>query len=157
MMAHQPGTVVTAAVADGRADGAYFVNGMTARFSIDPGDFNFVTMLDIAATGAVQFMWPLVDQGDPVEWTSAQPLEFTAPVSAPYGADFIVTLLSREPLTDLQAALKRIHNKAAPTEFFEALKQARATTEVRVGVLGVYSCRSLRSNGQCDSMLASSP
>ncbi|MGY2995047.1 caspase family protein [Mesorhizobium sp. URHB0026] len=156
-MAHQYGPVSSVANVTDRAlsEGAVVTRGMNVHFTVEPGDFRFITMLNINATGTVQFLWPLKELGDEEEWTAATPLIFTSPVTAPYGADFVISLLSREPLSELQAMLKKVHNKVAPLDFYRAFLSARTTAEIRIGIESVYSCENLRSDGQCDSMLPS--
>jgi hypothetical protein len=158
-MAHQSGQVATTATAEGAGSGAgsFFTHGMTARFDLHPGDFTYLAIADLNATGTVQFMYPLTERGEAAEVSANSPVSFTAPVTQPYGADFIVTFAGRQPLTDLVVALRKAHDTVAPIALYEAVRAARAKDEVRVGIDGVYSCESLRSNGQCDSMLASSP
>jgi hypothetical protein len=137
-------------------EGAFFVEGMKVEFGLDPAEFGYATMINMNASGVVQLMWPLAALGDPAGGAVSAPLRFKAPVTAPFGADYVISLLSREPLLQLQQELRRLHGTVAPLEFLSAFRDAAARTEIRIGIEGVYSCKTLGSDGRCDAMLTPS-
>lgn len=124
------------------------------RFELERVEFRFHTVLNIAANGVVQFQWPITAQGDPLEWTRAEPLGFDAPVAKPFGADTLVFISTPTPLPELHRALIGMHNRATPLEAYRAIKAALDGKPFKLGLQALYTCERLE-NGLCDTMLAS--
>lgn len=154
-MAGQPGEAETTIRSATNPDAAdFFLKGDLVEIVLRPGGFDHATMVNLAANGTVQFVWPLAGL-DPAGGALDGTISFTAPVTAPFGADYVITILSREPLDELHRALELLHNRIDPLAFYAAFRNAAATTDLRVGIKAIFSCEALRSNGQCDSMLES--
>ncbi|AVF02943.1 MULTISPECIES: caspase family protein [Devosia] len=128
----------------------FLLEGQHIQFEVDLEERRYVTVINLNARGIVQFVWPLTALGDPVRWTSHRPFTLSAPVTAPFGADNLITITSHKPLEALHAQLTELHGHPDPLALYEAI--SRAGTEIRIGINSVFTCKSLRSNGQCDSM-----
>lgn len=127
----------------------FFVKGDTVQFAVTPGDFGFATVLNLNAGGTVQLVWPFPGL-DPVGGPTDGMTQFNAPVTAPYGADYVVTILSREPLLDLHATLAALHNQNRALDFYKALAGIAQRQDLRIGLNAVFSCEHARSDRQCD-------
>lgn len=135
--------------------GGFLLDGDKATITVQPGQYQYATLLDLTANGTVQLIWPIESMGDSAGGTISGPLSFEAPITAPFGADYMITVLSHEPLTDLHHTLLAFHNAVAPRVLAGALMRALADTEVLVGINSLFTCKALGSDGQCNSMIAS--
>jgi hypothetical protein len=133
---------------------AFFLEGDLVEFGLAPGALGYATLVDLTANGTVQLIWP-VPGLDPPGGAVNEPVSVKAPVTGPFGADYLVTILSSEPLTELHRTLASLHNRIDPLAFYAALRTAARSHDLRFGISSLFSCEALRSNGQCDTMLAS--
>lgn len=126
----------------------FFLEGDRATFLIDPGTSAYLALFDLNAHGTIQLLWPFAAP-EPPDGAAQGKVTFTAPVTAPFGADDIVSVASQRPLTGLIADLRRLHDRIDPTGLYDALKKAAADTDLSIGINGIVSCKSLEENGLC--------
>jgi hypothetical protein len=152
----QTGQVELKMTSSSNPDGtAFFLSGDRVSFDVSRDRQPYLTLVDLNANGNVQLIWPLVQAGDDAG-PSNEPLRFAAPVTEPFGADYVIAIASDKPLSDLNAQLAPLHNSRDPEQFYAALAGASITNDLWVGINALFSCAALRSNGQCDTMIASS-
>ncbi|MHA6299757.1 caspase family protein [Devosia sp. CAU 1758] len=130
----------------------FLLEGQQIRFEADLEGREYVTVVNLNARGMVQFVWPLAALGDPVKWSAQRPFTLNAPVTEPFGADNLITITSHGPLAGLHARLAELHSVSDPMALYEAIRHAGTGSDIRIGINSVFTCKSLRSNGQCDSM-----
>lgn len=132
----------------------FFLKGDEVEIALQPGEFGYATVANVTANGTVQLVYPVAGLDPPGGAVATVP-SFSAPVSAPFGTDYVITILSRQPLAELHIVLEQLHDRIDPLAFYTALQRAAASNELRLGINPIFSCEALRSNGQCESMLAS--
>ena len=135
-----------AAVGQGASDRTY-IKGERIRIEAELSRLPFLTVVDLAADGTIQFLWPR--DGDPLAWSGSEPPHFDVQVTPPFGQDTLVFIESDKALTDLHAALKLFDGQVKPTPFYDALRIWLPQTSFRIGLQTVYTCVAVRSDGIC--------
>ncbi|HEY6257108.1 MAG TPA: caspase family protein [Xanthobacteraceae bacterium] len=140
----------------GTSDDRLYKDGEKVRFEVATGPYKFLTAFDVNSDGTVQFLYPSL-KSDPLETSSSTPLASSNPVvGKPFGADYAVFIRSEEPLSELHAAFLRAQNATIPaSQAYDLIRGALRGTHFRVGIQGLFTCRKIMENGQCDSMLGS--
>ncbi|MCW6509361.1 caspase family protein [Lichenifustis flavocetrariae] len=135
-----------AALGQGASDRTY-VQGERVRIEAEQSQLPFLTVVDLAADGTIQFLWP--HDGDPIAWTEPEPPHFDVQVTPPFGQDTLIFIESDKALPDLHAALKLFDGRAKPTAFYDALRIWLPQTRFRLGLQAVFTCVAVRSDGTC--------
>lgn len=138
---------VVSSVDNPRGD-QFFTEGTIAQFTVDAADYPYAAVIDLTGAGDVQLIWPLAALGDPEDGSVAGTIEVRAPVTTPFGADYIITVLSRTPLLAFNRELAAHHNTGAPSTLYALLEAARVDGAV-LGIDVLFSCRELGSAGEC--------
>ncbi len=141
----------------GTSDDRIYRNGEKVRFEVASGPYTFLTAFDLNSNGEVQLLYPAL-RSDMLETSSTTPLSSQDPtVGEPYGADFVVFIRSEEPLAELHASFKHLKPTEPPTmtakDAYDAVRRGLRGTRFRIGIQSLFTCREIRENGQCDSML----
>ena len=109
-------------------------------FSIEPRRAPYLTLLNWASTGQVQYLYPLADYNDDPRPAPDSDFTLDIEVSAPFGADHLIALTSVQHPKDLQQALQRLDQQFATKQLLDVLRTAVETKTVsQIGVLGVYT------------------
>lgn len=134
--------------------GRFFVDGESIVLEATPRPLPYTTVLNISASGEVQILFPREDIEERPGRFDLKPLV----VLPPFGGDFVVFVNSDVPLGLWQAfEPKGFKFNAGARETEEFLTRALADRRVRIGIQSVFTCRELKGNNQCDSMLSSAP
>lgn len=119
--------------------GARYAPGAQANVAVAPGarpgtDGGFLTVVNIAADGTVQPLFPAAGEGEGrIEPGRAVPL-IESRVVAPFGTDHVVALLTPQPPVALRALLRGIEGQRASGRLLPALRQALAAAGAAGGL-----------------------
>jgi len=110
------------------------------HFSLSPGNqaegLNALTVLSLAPTGYLQFLYPLSDYNDPVVVRRFPLLLPPMEISPPLGGEHFVVMLCRSVATGLHELLARVQPQLPePKQFLSHLHNNRC----QVGQYGVFS------------------
>lgn len=128
----------------------YFLKDERLVVETAPRPFPYTTLFNISASGEVQIIFPREDAEERPGRFDFEPLV----VLEPFGGDFAVFVNSEAPL-GLWRAFKG--NKAGASEIEDVLTRALAGKRIRIGIQSLFTCRELKGNKTCDSMLSSAP
>ncbi len=127
----------------------FFTTGSLVEIELDTSGFRYAALIDLTGSGTVQLVWPLSSLGDPEDGSVSGPLSLSVPVTDPFGADYIITVLSQTPLLNFNRQVAASHNTAAPGALYNLLKSALASG-AQLGIDVLFSCNQLEGSGRCD-------
>jgi hypothetical protein len=136
---------------DGNPD-RFYIDQTLLRYQVEEGSLPSLTVLNISAGGQVQFLFPR-NEAEERAVNSRLPAFRVQP---PFGADFSIFIRS-DALLGLRPLFASQGNELPARSVEEFLSQALKGRRFRIGIQGLYTCAALKENGQCDSMLSSSP
>jgi len=114
--------------------------GETLSFAIEPRQAPYLTLLNLASGGEVQYLYPLADYGDDPKPSPEQEFVLDIEVSPPFGADHLLALTSTRQPQALQQALQALDQQAAAGQLLELLHTALANQTIsQIGLLGAYT------------------
>lgn len=115
--------------------------GCAVRLIANSNKYRHFTAFNLTATGRIQLLFPLADFADPLLWESSEPWSIKSKVTEPFGADFLVFIASRTPLTELHALFKANGSPTDPIAFFNSMSLALGDNEYEIGLKGAYTAR----------------
>lgn len=134
------------AAADADAD-RFYTAGTRLQFSVQRGGLPALSVLNISADGNVQLLFP---RNRDEERTAGATLP-VFDVRPPFGADYAVFVESDAPLR-LYAQFGGPDFQAPAAAVQQMLGDTLTAGKMRIGIQGLYTCRSMKANGQCDNM-----
>jgi hypothetical protein len=106
--------------------------------TIDGIDRPFLTIVNLASDGTVQFLFPV--KGDADRTRVGQPFQLgPVDVVAPFGADHVLAIATAEEPLELRGLLKRLNQTAAPMDAARALLELPASLRAQIGIQGIYT------------------
>jgi hypothetical protein len=112
-----------------------------------PGlEFRYLTIVNLASTGEVQFIFPAADRAaDELDQFASGETERRlgpVPVTVPTGADHVLAIASAYRMDEMHAALTDLHGRVEPVRLLSLLEQhAGDIEEVRIGLLPLFTSR----------------
>ena len=107
-------------------DGAHR-EGSRIEVEVDQLRHPRLTVIGLSGNGVVHYLYPL--PSDPTELPVGQPFRLRLEVTPPFGADHVVAVSARSPLTALNAELDRLDGRPAARRAAELLAEAAAGAE----------------------------
>lgn len=152
----QQGNLSVSLKQPGEADKAetdrFYTAGSLLQFSVQRSALPALSVLNISANGDVQLLFPRNRE----EERRADAKLPVFDVRPPFGADHTVFVETEEPLR-LYSQFQGPDFQAQAAAVQPMLSDALTAGKIRIGIQGLYTCRSVKANGQCDNMLSSTP
>ena len=103
----------------------------------------FLTLLNLASDGTVNFIYPINDGRlhDSLMVAPGTTYRLPLQVTPPFGAEHFVAIASATALTDLHRALAALDGKPKSAALPDLLDQALAGQDYQIGVQAVFSAR----------------
>jgi len=135
-------------------DGLY-LEGAHATLRVATQPFDNVAILDLTASGQLILLYPRAGE-NPISH-NADVLR-SVKVTKPFGADYVIVIRSEKPLDLLLGIFssERDYFVSAP-EAAAAMRAAFANSPIRIGIQGLFTCKTLTELGQCNAKASSSP
>lgn len=127
---------LTLAVEPGDRD---YRKGETVSLDIGGNSGTYFTLINLAADGTVNYLYPLADRNDPAQIPRGGPYRLALTVEPPFGADHFLAIASPKPMTALQRDLAALDGKPAAAEVAALLTRHLTGQPVEFGIHGVYS------------------
>jgi hypothetical protein len=127
---------LTLAVEPGDRD---YRKGETVSLDIGGNSGTYFTLINLAADGTVNYLYPLADRKDPPQIPRGGPYRLALTVEPPFGADHFLAIASPKPMAALQRDLAALDGKPAAAEVAALLNRHLAGQPVEFGIHGVYS------------------
>lgn len=110
--------------------------GREVAFRSEPVRLPHLTAFNLAPEGTVQFLYPKRKLGDEVHWPTGKPYQLRLAIVPPFGADHLVVIASKQPLTHLHRQLDRVPRTAdLPRLLVDALQDM----DHQIGIHGLYT------------------
>ena len=113
--------------------------GCFVRFSAQSKRFPYYTALNLSASGAIQFLFPLKKFNDPIKWINPKAWSIKSKTGKPFGADFLIFIASESPLSALHTLLASRGPTLEPAVFYQALASELGGMRFEIGFKGVYT------------------
>ncbi|KAA0594083.1 DUF4384 domain-containing protein [Azospirillum lipoferum] len=113
--------------------------GETVSLDIGGNSGTYFTLINLAADGTVNYLYPLADRKDPPQIPRGGPYRLALTVEPPFGADHFIAIASPKPMAALQRDLAALDGKPAAAEVASLLNRHLAGQPVEFGIHGVYS------------------
>ncbi|MBY6263171.1 DUF4384 domain-containing protein [Azospirillum sp. 412522] len=113
--------------------------GETVSLDIGGNSGTYFTLINLAADGTVNYLYPLADRKDPPQIPRGGPYRLALTVEPPFGADHFIAIASPKPMAALQRDLAALDGKPAAAEVATLLNRHLAGQPVEFGIHGVYS------------------
>ncbi|MBP2306792.1 DUF4384 domain-containing protein [Azospirillum melinis] len=113
--------------------------GETVSLDIGGNSGTYFTLINLAADGTVNYLYPLADRKDPPQIPRGGPYRLALTVEPPFGADHFLAIASPKPMAALQRDLAALDGKPAAAEVATLLNRHLAGQPVEFGIHGVYS------------------
>ncbi|PGH55413.1 hypothetical protein CRT60_19080 [Azospirillum palustre] len=113
--------------------------GETVSLDIGGNSGTYFTLINLAADGTVNYLYPLADRKDPPQIPRGGPYRLALTVEPPFGADHFLAIASPKPMAALQRDLAALDGKPAAAEVAALLNRHLAGQPVEFGIHGVYS------------------
>ncbi|SMF50866.1 protein of unknown function [Azospirillum oryzae] len=127
---------LTLAVEPGDRD---YRKGETVSLAIGGNSGTYFTLINLAADGTVNYLYPLAERNDPAQIPRGGPYRLALTVEPPFGADHFLAIASPKPMTALQRDLAALDGKPAAAEVATLLTRHLTGQPVEFGIHGVYS------------------
>ncbi|WP_247892276.1 caspase family protein [Azospirillum sp. Sh1] len=127
---------LTLAVEPGDRD---YRKGETVSLAIGGNSGTYFTLINLAADGTVNYLYPLAERNDPAQIPRGGPYRLALTVEPPFGADHFLAIASPKPMTGLQRDLAALDGKPAAGEVAALLTRHLTGQPVEFGIHGVYS------------------
>jgi hypothetical protein len=98
----------------------------------------YFVLFNIAGDGTVQFLYPLRNDSPTVPTTTPWLFDDIY-VQPPFGADHAIGIAGGQPLSELVAALGRLHGKKEPTAAVAAVERQTGVGDAQVGMQGIFT------------------
>lgn len=112
--------------------------GSRIEVRIEGMEHPFLTLLNIASDGTVNFLYPLAAYNDPPAVPLGRTQSFTLEVEAPFGADHFVAIASDRELRALHAELATLDGTRAVNRLRPLLTRDRLGLH-QIGIHGLYT------------------
>ena len=119
-----------------------YSEGEEVRFAIEGQGYDHIILVNLTNNGTIQVIAPTSDKGDGLaagKLVAGNRVEFTAPVTPPFGADHLVALASIGQATELVAALPQLNNSQSADELADLLGRALAGGDSGIDWVGLYT------------------
>lgn len=113
--------------------------GETVSLDIGGNSGTYFTLINLAADGTVNYLYPLAERKDPPQIPRGGPYRLALTVEPPFGADHFLAIASPKPMAALQRDLAALDGKPAAAEVAALLNRHLAGQPVEFGIHGVYS------------------
>lgn len=115
--------------------------GSLVTVAIEPRKEPYLTLINLPATGEVQWLYPLSRFGDAPRRDPLEAYEMRFVVEGPFGADHLIALTSRERPEALHRRLHELDGQRAAPELYVALQAALGEHGNRheLGILAFYT------------------
>ncbi|HEX2528858.1 MAG TPA: caspase family protein [Geminicoccus sp.] len=118
-------------------DGTHLA-GSRVGLSIDGIGQPFLTLVNLANNGTVQFLFPV--DADPDVVQVGRPFELgPIDVVAPFGADHLVALATPDAPEELRARLRSLDQQPAALEAGRAIMENIGRQHAQIGILGIFT------------------
>lgn len=112
--------------------------GSRVEVQVEGMEYPFLTLLNIASDGTINFLYPLAEYNDSPAVPLGRTQSFTLEVEAPFGADHFVAIASDRELRDLHAELGRLDGTRAVNHLRPLLTRDRLGLH-QMGMHGLYT------------------
>ena len=113
--------------------------GETVSLDIRGNTGTHFTLINLAADGTVNYLYPLAERNDPAQIPKGGPYRLALTVEPPFGADHFLAIASPKPMAALQRDLAALDGKPAAAEVATLLTRHLTGQPVEFGIHGVYS------------------
>lgn len=113
--------------------------GETVSLDIRGNAGTYFTLINLAADGTVNYLYPLAERNDPAQIPRGGPYRLALTVEPPFGADHFLAIASPRPMAALQRDLAALDGKPAAGEVATLLTRHLTGQPVEFGIHGVYS------------------
>ncbi|CAO3418679.1 caspase family protein [Azospirillum doebereinerae] len=113
--------------------------GETVSLDIRGNESTYFTLINLAADGTVNMLYPLADRKDPAQIARGGPYRLALTVEPPFGADHFVAIATPKPMTALQKDLTALDGRPAAAQVAALLTKHLTGQTVEFGIHGVYS------------------
>jgi hypothetical protein len=124
-----------------RGQGAAYGEGEAVTLSVPLGpndNLRFLTLVDLASDGTVQWLYPTTAAEAAILTPDTAP-RFPTVVRAPFGADHVIALATREAPDALRQALKALDGRKAARQLYDVIALNVKPGAYALGVAGLYT------------------
>ncbi len=104
--------------------------------SVENRSSPYLTLINVASTGEIAFLYPEPAAGDPTRIPANAPLSLPLRVTAPYGADHIIAIESPDDPGDLRKDLKALSGTTDMTTLWDII---RADTSLATAIFPFFT------------------
>lgn len=99
------------------------------------------TLFNLCSDGAINFLYPLKNDefADPLTVPIDKPYQLELSVTAPFGADHLISLATSNPLTELHQLLTKLEGKTITEELLNMISVQMKSNELQIGIHGSYT------------------
>ena len=113
-----------------------YTSGDIVTIDIDQRSAPYITLINIAATGDIAFLYPTPGAGDPLSLPIRSPLNLSLQVAQPFGADHVIAIQSETDPRALRANLARLDGTRDVPAIWEIIRNDRT---LRTAVFSFFS------------------
>lgn len=117
-----------------------YSEGELVEISIRDIGHPYLTLVNLANDGTVQFLYPLSPEEAQSRDISAPLILSDVEVSGPFGADLLIALATEQPPSRIVAELEAMDGRVAPLDVPGTFRKWLSGVPYRMGLLSFYSC-----------------